>query len=87
MSDTSVLDHALMIGAPLSLGVLIAVGIYGVLHRDRAMHFGKNLVHKPYRWGHSSADRAPEPPEAGEPAAGVQAVPDEVSRPDGPHEP
>ena len=87
MSDTSALDHALMIGTPISLGVLIAVGIYGVFHRDRAMHFGKNLVHKPYRWGHATTDPAPEAADPGDRTLGVSAVPDEVTRSDGPHEP
>ena len=87
MSDTSALDHALMIGTPISLGVLIAVGIYGVFHRDRAMHFGKNLVHKPYRWGHATTDPAPEAADPSDDTLSVQATTDAVTSTNSPNQP
>ena len=87
MDDTSPLDHALMFGVPLSFAILIAVGLYGVVHRDRAIHFARNLVHKPYPWGHSTTDPAPEAADPGDHTPGVAAVTDEAPKSDGPHEP
>ena len=83
MDNTTTLDHALMFGVPLSLAILIAVGLYGVVHRDRAIHFARNLVHKPYPWGHSTTNPDPQAADSGD---RVSAVTDESTRPDGLHE-
>ena len=87
MNNTSTLDHALMFGVPLSLAILIAVGLYGVVHRDRAIHFKKDPGHKPYRWSRDTTHPATEETaDPGDRSLGVQAVPDEIAKPDGPHE-
>ncbi len=87
MDDTSSLDNALLFGTPISLAILIAVGLYGVFHRDRAMHFGKNLVHKPYRWGHATTDPAAEAADPSDDTLSVQATTDAVTSTNSPNQP